>query len=446
MKILSLLAENVKKISVVEIKPDGHVVEITGPNGSGKSSVLDAIFYALEGGKMPSKPIREGAKSARVRLDLGEIIVTRKFRESGSTQLIIEAANGARFPNPQKMLDDLLGAISLDPLAFSRMDPEDQYDLIRRLVKLEVNLEELAEANQKDFAERTAVNRQAKQLRGAAASFPVHEGLPESEIDTFELLAQMEGAAQRNANIEREKAERAHTLSIARDARERAAQRRQDAEGLREQAAQLDRDADRLEASAGEAEKRVAEARALPEPIDVTALRRQMDDALATNTLIKQRARRQEIEAQATAEEAKADALTKAMEEREERKRKAIEAAKMPIDGLTFGDGELLFNGIPFAQSSSAEQLRVSVTIAMAMNPKLRVLRIKDGSLLDENSLQLVADAAAAADYQVWIERVDTSGKVGVVMEDGHVAGHPPPPDPANDKGAAADKPLELEV
>ena len=67
--------------------------------------------------------------------------------------------------------------------------------------------------------------------------------------------------------------------------------------------------------------------------------------------------------------------------------------------------------------------MRVSVAIAMAANPKLRVLRIKDGSLLDENSLALIADMASENDYQVWIERVDTTGKVGVVMEDGAIVG-----------------------
>ena len=100
----------------------------------------------------------------------------------------------------------------------------------------------------------------------------------------------------------------------------------------------------------------------------------------------------------------------------------AITAAQMPIEGISFGEGEVLFNGLPFVQSSSAQQLRVSVAIAMAANPKLRVLRIKDGSLLDESNLALIAEMAERDDYQVWIERVDASGKVGIVMEDGAVA------------------------
>ena len=49
MKIVSLQAENIKKLVAVEIKPDGNMVQITGKNGHGKTSVLDAIWWALAG-------------------------------------------------------------------------------------------------------------------------------------------------------------------------------------------------------------------------------------------------------------------------------------------------------------------------------------------------------------------------------------------------------------
>ena len=61
--------------------------------------------------------------------------------------------------------------------------------------------------------------------------------------------------------------------------------------------------------------------------------------------------------------------------------------------------------------------------MAMALNPKLRVIRILDGSLLDAENLALIADMATAQDYQVWIERVADASGVGVVIEDGAVAG-----------------------
>ncbi len=86
-----------------------------------------------------------------------------------------------------------------------------------------------------------------------------------------------------------------------------------------------------------------------------------------------------------------------------------------------------MLNGVPLTQASDAEQLRASLAIAMALNPKLRVIRVRDGSLLDSNAMKIIAEMAETKDFQVWIERVDDSGKVGFVLEDGHVVARPEP-------------------
>ena len=67
------------------------------------------------------------------------------------------------------------------------------------------------------------------------------------------------------------------------------------------------------------------------------------------------------------------------------------------MKGLALGNGEVLLNGLPLSQASGAEQLRLSMAIAMAGNPKLRVLRIKEGSLLDDDNLALLRDRRLSA-------------------------------------------------
>ena len=81
MRIISLQAENLKRLVAVNIQPDGNVVEITGKNGAGKTSVLDAIYWALAGKDgIQSTPIRKGEDHAVIKLDLGELKVVRKFK------------------------------------------------------------------------------------------------------------------------------------------------------------------------------------------------------------------------------------------------------------------------------------------------------------------------------------------------------------------------------
>ena len=81
MKIISLQAENIKRLVAVHIEPDGSLVQITGKNGAGKTSVLDSIWWAL-GGTKPHQPqpIRKGQDNAVIELDLGEYIVRREFK------------------------------------------------------------------------------------------------------------------------------------------------------------------------------------------------------------------------------------------------------------------------------------------------------------------------------------------------------------------------------
>jgi hypothetical protein len=95
--------------------------------------------------------------------------------------------------------------------------------------------------------------------------------------------------------------------------------------------------------------------------------------------------------------------------------------AKMPIENLSIDERGITFNEIPLQQCSQAEQLYISSSIAMAMNPRLRILRIQDGSLLDSTSMEILKTLAKRYDFQVWVEVVDESGTVGLYIEDGEI-------------------------
>jgi hypothetical protein len=58
--------------------------------------------------------------------------------------------------------------------------------------------------------------------------------------------------------------------------------------------------------------------------------------------------------------------------------------------------------------------------MGLAMNPELRVLLVRDGALLDETSLRMLGEMAAAADAQVWLEVVGERDDCHVIIEDGH--------------------------
>ena len=424
MRIVNFKAENIKKLVVVEIEPKGNMVQITGRNGAGKTSVLDAIWWALAGTRNhQSRPIRDGQKSATIHLDLGEIIVKRKFslqkENRVTTQITVETKEGARFPSPQKMLDDLLGSLSFDPLAFCRMDAAEQYRALQKVIG--VNLDNYDQAQQNNFMERRLKNRRAKELRAAAVQVVIPEGTPAELVSVAKLAEELKQGDRHNRELRQEEARRnilsnavtklesritGHGITIKELERK--------IEGFKSIAFVDKRDMEHKQ-------HEIDSLASLPEPFDPGPIQSMIAESEAINNQVRKLHGRDDLNRQAQGVEAESQALTDKMAARKEAIQKEIEKSDMPVPGLTLGDGTVTLDGVPFDQASDAEQLRTSCAIAMRGNPKLRVLRVRDGSLLDEESLALLQEMAVSEDFQLWIERVDTSGKVGIVIEDGKV-------------------------
>lgn len=445
MKIVNLVAENFKVLQAVDITPAGDVVIVGGKNGSGKTSVLDAIYVALVGRSVaPPKPIRKGEEQCVLKLDLGDFTVTRKFTEAeGGTYtdtIKVEDAEGRRYTKPQQVLDALLGEIGFDPFEFVQMKPKEQADTLLGMVPLPVDLDELAELDASDYAKRRDINRDAAALEANLRAIP-KEDVPSGLPDRQALVDQLGTAAETNSAIERDRMGRealtgdiARLISAAEEGEARAKE-------LRAQADELDRNAKVRRDSAAQQQKEFDSLPPLAEPVNTEAIREQLQLADAVLAAAERQKRRADLEAQHGKLTKESEALTAAMEKRAKDRNEALAKAKMPIDGLAFGLDEkgrpaVEFGGVPLEQASSAEQLRASVAIGMAANPSLRVLRVKDGSLLDEDSMKLLSEMAKAEDFQLWIEVVGTGG-VGIVMEDGTVKAAPGAKPAAKAKKAA---------
>ena len=400
MRIVKLEATNVKRLKAVEITPEGDTVVIAGRNAQGKSSVLDSIWMALAGAagaKETSRPIRDGEEKASVVLDLGDLVVTRKWTQAGTT-LEVAAKDGARYPSPQTVLDGMLGKLSFDPLQFAEQAPREQVATLLSVVDLPFDPAEVAAKRAGVYERRTDTNRETKRLEAQVAGLaPAPDGTPDEESSATDLIAELQHATDLAS-------EREHVATLYRQAVEEEAR-----------LAEAHRLAVEVVATL------LARGTDLPEAIDPAPLQARLLTLDDTNTAVRRKLERAKLVEAHAASLALGEQLTAQLAEIDAEKTAAIASAKMPVEGLSFDEEGVLFNGVPFSQVSSAERLRVGLGMAMALNPQIRVIRITDGSLLDSENMALIGEMAGAHDFQVWIERVDETGAVGVTIEDGEV-------------------------
>jgi DNA repair exonuclease SbcCD ATPase subunit len=402
MKIVSLEAENVKCLKAIEIKPDGNLVIIGGNNGAGKSSILDSIEYALAGSKhIPDRPIREGQEKARIILDLGDIQVIRTFTKNG-TNLVVKSKDGATFATPQDMLNKIVGNLSFDPSEFFRMDDKKRIETLKKLVGLDFT--ELTKNYKDAFDTRTDINRRGKELKAQYDSLSYCNDVPDKEVSVAELSKQLTDALMQNKRLD--------DLKRSLDNNELKITR------VNEQIIQLMEEKAKIENFITSEKANIKKLK----PIDVSEIQSRISSAEEVNKTIRANDAKKALETALQELRGKSEAISITLKGIDETKQQMMEKAKFPIKGLAFDEETVTFNGIPFDQISQGERIKISVAIGLVLNPKLKILLIRDASLLDEKNLEMVAKMAQKMDAQVWLERVGKGKECQIIISDGSIA------------------------
>ena len=409
--------ENVKRIKAVRIHPNSGAVLVGGKNAQGKTSLLDAIGYTFGGTRgIPGKPVREGEDRAFSKATLSNgMTVERKYKENGTSTLVVRDADGLKIASPQSVLEKLWSDIACDPLKFSRSKPKERIAVLREVSGLDFTG---VDAKRDElYEDRKAVNRQLRDLEGKIREMPLHENAPAKLVTAEDVQAEMSAAmaeVQKVAAIRKSHEDR-KTVSLELECQIDAAMAK---------LVELRREMKELNNRKEKALEEEAEAAALCENLvdpDVSAVAAKLDGINELNDKVRANEERLKAKGQASVLRDQTEEISKSIEDIDGQKKKDLAGAKLPVDGLGFSADDVTINDLPWEQASQAEQLRVSVAMALAMHPEIKVLLIRDASLLDENSLALVAEMAEAEEAQVFLEVVRTAD-VHVVIEDGEVA------------------------
>lgn len=417
LRIIELRAENIMKIKSLHVVPDpnGNLVLFTGKNGAGKTSALNAIAFALGGEKLISEvPIRKGAESASTFIDLGKYKVTRTWTQKGS-YIKVESNDGARYTKAQALLDDLVGDLSFNPLEFARMDKKKQKEVLLGLVDLGIDLDELAKERKMVFDERTDINRllKGKESELKQLSEPDEEYLRD-EISLIALLADLKVAEDNNTKID----EAEENLAFA---QESLSNKQQNLANLEQSIQDLKFDINQIEESMKNQGQKIA----TMQTIDTDDIRNQLEGAEEINKLIRkalyQRDKRNDLMCSIEGLKSRSSNKTGLIAELDDEKQNALSKAIFPIENLSVDEKGVLYNDLPFEQAGGAERVEVSFAIKAALNPKLKVVLIDEIGDLDSNSLDRLCEIAKEKGFDIFATKVDETGKVGIVIEDGEV-------------------------
>ncbi|GHB33826.1 hypothetical protein GCM10007094_23390 [Pseudovibrio japonicus] len=453
MRILSAKIVNYMGVKVfdAEFDQDTNVVEITGKNGQGKTGSLDGIWAAIAGkGVIAENPIREGEESALLEVNFGHVIATRKFkRKEGkeyTTTLTLTTPEGARFPKPQEMLNEFFNTIALDPIEFLRMDTKQQTLVFRSLIS-DFDFDDNDEQIKTSAEQRTNVNRDVKSLQARVDAFQLPTQLPENAIDESELIEQLASAQEKNQERRDELSRREASEDQIKKLRDTAAAQTDESENavahaveagkqlIAEAKAQADKlrseaelraselavDATLNQQSADEIQADLEALAPVPDLINPAEIQEQIEAAKASNALFERKEEYHALKDKLRLKKQDAQGLDHTISELRKKAQVAVTSAQLPVPGIGFDEAGLTFKGLPLSQASKAEQIRVCCAIVAALNPELRICRISDGSLLDQESFELLEGFAKKYDMQVFIETVESSRQGAIVIEAGEI-------------------------
>lgn len=436
MRITAIHVQNFKRVRDVVIKPDAdrQLVLIGGKNAAGKSSVLDALTAAFGGKRaQPADPVRHGSDAATisVELDGGDLTVRRIIDKSGESVLEVRDREGA-VKAPQTILDRLVSGRFLDPLQFLTMAPKEQRATLMKLIDGADRILELNGKRERAFSRRTEIGRDLTKAEGELARLPL--AFVGEAIDVVALTAEVRQLDAHRRGVD---TARASYEQIKRDtvtAKNEVIAIANKIASLKSQIAQLEQSQLKIADEVCTLEQSEAAAKVNYEEAEARATAAEPRRAAITGEIAKAQEHNKAIAAAEAQNARRVDAIGEVgrlTKEREEltgivakidaRKAEILAAARLPVAGLGVTDEGIELDGVPFAQASGAEKLRVALAIAIACSPGLDDVWIRDGALLDDESLELVAEQALAAGKRPWIERVGTRDPGVIVIQDGRV-------------------------
>lgn len=459
LKIVEAAVENFKNIEKKMVRLDGQSFLIFGGNKKGKSSFIQALLSPLDSSFIPSQPIKEGEERSTVSVklagnvggELKEYTLDLYFTpKNQSGRLVITDETGEVKKSARTFIKSLIGNIGFDIFTFLKSSPAKQIQELRKF--LSIDEDKAFEALTQEI--NATIERKSYLLKKAEEDQAVlgQHGYTDQELelyvevkDTTALREQLKsigpaledwikvenGIAARTKSLEeipeliKQSEARVETIKsdIQRIDEEiaelhRKRQHKMDVEWFNENVLQskLQEQAETMKTEIAAGEKWIKDKGDKP---NAEAIQQQIEEIETHNRHVESIKKYAERAQSIHKTKQEAELKDQEVSALKDKRAKIIEASRIPVKGLTFTDKEVLYK-MPDAekplpleenQINKATLIEIGVQIAMALNERLRVIVISDGSLLDKDTLKSIVDVTTAKGYQLIVEVVEFDNK-----------------------------------
>ena len=418
-KVQRVVIKNFKGIEDLAMNVNGQHVILIGDNELGKSSALDAIWTNLSAKRIPKEPIKQGASKAEVMVVIGnddlKYQIERKYTEKAS-YLEITSPEGFKTSKIAN-LTSLVGDVDLDVFDFVELSKtvpgrREQVEIIKKFLD-EGTIKKLNDNNFKisQIKEtRSGLNIRIRDLKGL-----VNTGTAEFGFEDVEKYAEPKDLSKINdkyqAAIEHnniwtqfcnkwlpDSFDLVSAKDVINEIDSEIEKNRLDIERLKNDNIKLTDEKIRV----NEFKK-----------TDTEALKEENDAGKTHNDKVDKVKEHLKNKAEFEEKTKDYDTWGGKIVKIEKEIKQVISESKVPVSGLTFDEDGLYLDGLPFTeeQISTSKLMEVGVELAVAKNPKVKIIRINRGESLGEKKFSELIKFCNKKGYQLFIEKVDGTKK-----------------------------------
>ncbi len=444
--IVKLTIKNFLSIADVEIKP-GKVNQIVGANNQGKTTVLKALEF-LTNGATDGSLVKFGEDAAEVIVELSDGASIRRRINSAGKQTVEVKKDGFKSQAPQAYLEELFAASAFNPLQL--LDSKGRAEAILKSVDIKVTQDQLAKelGVQKEelppldydqhglkvidqcykyyYARRAEANKDAKDKQKRWETY--RNDLPADQDADLGARSETLAAIESNKKWQSDTEKQLAVLDLKYAELEKATKRVSSYEGellnIDQQIVLKQNELDDLARRRERGLNIIAEARKdLPTDLpDKTKLQTELTACFtrladlntqvakhdAKDAIFKQHSMVAELQTEfdKSSEFAKLlDVMVELLSK--DIKKKVMDGAEMPIEGLEYSDGEFKIKGVPVDNLSSSHALKLAMGVARKLAKKTKLICIDGAEMLDAETYKSLRSEIESDDYTYFLTKVD---------------------------------------